>query len=72
VVQLSKDAQAKIDGLEVSVMQAEQKLEARMAVLETGLNTRFDELVANLRSHGIAGGADEGAESGAVPEAVNV
>ena len=53
-------------------MQSEEKLEKRVAVLETGLNTRFDELVADLRSHNIDSGADDSVEGSAIPGAVNV
>lgn len=60
VSQAAKDSQTRLDGLEVSVLQAEQRLEKRMAKLETGLNARLDELVAHLRLHG------EGAQPGAV------
>ena len=70
--QSSRDVHAKVDGLEVSVIQAEQKLEARVASLEKGLNARFDELVAHLRTHGIATGVDEDSEGSAIPGAVNV
>lgn len=61
VLQAAKETQTKLEELEVSVLQAEQRLEMRMAELETGLNARLDELVADLRGYVKGDGAAHGA-----------
>ena len=68
---MSKDTEAKLDGLDVSIMQTEQKLERRIAALETGLNARLDELLAKLL-HSTEANDDTGVEDQAQHKAVNV
>ena len=52
-------------------MQTEQKLERRIAALETGLNARLDELLAKLL-HSTEANDDTGVEDQAQHKAVNV
>ena len=52
-------------------MQMEQKLERRVAALETGLNARLDELLAKLL-HSTEANDDTDAEDQAHHKAVNV